>query len=244
MGNQVIEKTAPMTEEEISQIWSERKAETRQMFDDEIDFFEGRPSRRLFSKENLSTREDGFPIADDNETVDVVRISEGSIPDFKTKRELVTFIKNILGNERNITIKSTGDTVLVSNRGIERGASKARTQEYNEAFAAVRQLLENAKYSGFVEADERHQNVRGQDVYHSGLIIGTRPYSVMFKVDIPQGDKSHNYAGHKISDIRIASTTDKGGQVTIPAKTDVDATHSTTLAVFRGKVNPATQKKW
>lgn len=49
VGNQVIEKTAPMTEEEISQIWSKRQAETRQIPDDEIDFFEWRPSRRLFS---------------------------------------------------------------------------------------------------------------------------------------------------------------------------------------------------
>ena len=49
VGNQVIEKTVPMTEEEISQIWSKRQAETRQIPDDEIDFFEWRPSRRLFS---------------------------------------------------------------------------------------------------------------------------------------------------------------------------------------------------
>lgn len=116
----------------------------------------------------------------------------------KAKRELVTFIKNILGNERNITIKSTGENVFISNAGINRAAAKSRSTEYNEVFSAVRQLLENAKYSGFVEADEKHPNVRGQDVYHSALVIGNKPYAVRFKVDIPEGDVSHNYAEYQI----------------------------------------------
>ncbi len=206
------------------------------------EFYEERPSRKLFSLSDneLRQREDGYQIADDNETVDVVTIPENAIPDFKTKRELVTFIKNILGNERNITIKSTGDTVLVSNAGINRAVVKTRRSEYNEVFGAVRQLLENAKYSGFVEADERHQNVRGQDIYHSGLVIGTKPYSVMFKVDIPKVDSSHNYAGHKISDIRIAPSENANGYLNSP-HTD-DAIREVSLAVLRGKVNPARQK--
>lgn len=61
----------------------------------------------------LKERENGPKIADDNETVEVVKIPENSIPDFKTKRELFEFIKSVLGNERNITIKSTGEACFV-----------------------------------------------------------------------------------------------------------------------------------
>ena len=237
-GNRVVETPVRMTEDEISEAWAARQQE-RQMTDEER-YREESQRGVLFSKENLTTREDGFPVADDNDTVDVVTLPEGSVPDFKTKRELVTFIKNILGNERNITIKSTGDTVLVSNAGINRAAVKTRRSEYNEVFGAVRQLLENAKYSGFVNADERHSNVRGQDVYHSGLVIGSRPYSVMFKVDIPLEEGSHNYAGHKISDIQIAPSENANGYFNSPHTED--AIRNITLAVLRGKVNPARQK--
>ncbi len=237
-GNRVVETPVRMTEDEISEAWAARQQE-RQMSDEER-YREESQRGVLFSKENLTTREDGFPVADDNDTVDVVTLPEGSVPDFKTKRELVTFIKNILGNERNITIKSTGDTVLVSNAGINRAAVKTRRSEYNEVFGAVRQLLENAKYSGFVNADERHSNVRGQDVYHSGLVIGSRPYSVMFKVDIPLEEGSHNYAGHKISDIQIAPSENANGYFNSPHTED--AIRNITLAVLRGKVNPARQE--
>lgn len=237
-GNRVVKTPMRMTEDEISEAWAARQQE-RQMTDEER-YREESQRGVLFSKENLTTREDGFPVADDNDTVDVVTLPEGSVPDFKTKRELVTFIKNILGNERNITIKSTGDTVLVSNAGINRAAVKTRRSEYNEVFGAVRQLLENAKYSGFVNADERHSNVRGQDVYHSGLVIGSRPYSVMFKVDIPLEEGSHNYAGHKISDIQIAPSENANGYFNSPHTED--AIRNITLAVLRGKVNPARQE--
>lgn len=191
----------------------------------------------LYSQ-TLTTREDGYKIADDNETVDVVRIPENTIPDFKTKRELVAFIKNILGNERNIVIESTGDNVLVSNGAINRVASKTRSNEYNEAFSAVRGIIEKAKYSGFIEADDSHPNVRGQDVYHSALAVGDKPYAVQFKVDIPLETGKHVYAGHKISDIKIASSDSAVESFNSPMQ-NKDAISKVTLAVLRGKVNPA-----
>ena len=187
--------------------------------------------------EPLTERENGYKIADDNETVEAVVIPENAVPDFKTKRELVNFIKEILGSERNITIKSTGDEVLVSNAGINRATAKSRSSEYNQVFGAVKSLLENAKYSGFEEADARHPNVKGQDVYHSAMMIGGVPYSVMFKIDIPVESGSHNYAGHKISDIEIAPS-EADGRFTSPMQSD-DATYKISLAVLRGKVNPA-----
>lgn len=86
VGNQVIEKTAPMTEEEISQIWSERQAETRQMSDDEIDFFEGRPSRRLFSKSREEIAEEDTQQKVFAKSVPMlIREADKKIPDAKVK---------------------------------------------------------------------------------------------------------------------------------------------------------------
>lgn len=186
----------------------------------------------------LIEREGGPKIADDSEMVETVTIPENSVPDFKTKREIVAFIKNILGKERNITIKSTGENVLVSNGAINRVSSKSRSKEYNEAFSAVRKLIENAKYSGFEEADAAHPNVKGQDVYHSALIIGTKPYAVQFKVDIPLENGTHNYAGHKIKDIKIASSDSVVERFNSPIQNE-EAIHNISLAVLREKVKPA-----
>ncbi|MCI5545320.1 MAG: hypothetical protein MR368_07635 [Azospirillum sp.] len=186
----------------------------------------------------LTTREDGPSIAADNEMVEVVSIPEGSVPDFKTKKELVNFIKEILGNEREIIIKSTNDKILISNAGINRSAAKIRTHENKEVFAAVKNLLENAKYSGFEMADKRHLNVKGQDVYHAALEIGEKLYSVQFKIDIPLENGSHNYAGHKVSEIEIALSENADGRFTSPMQTD-NAIHTVSLSVLRGKVKPA-----
>lgn len=48
IGNRVVETPAAMTEEEINEAWQERNAE-RQMTAEEREFFEERPSRKLFS---------------------------------------------------------------------------------------------------------------------------------------------------------------------------------------------------
>ena len=78
-------------------------------------------------------------------------------------------------------------------------------------------------------------------MYHSALVIGTKPYSVQFKVDIPNSESSHNYAGHKISDIKIAPTDNADGYLNSPMQ-DNGAISKVSLAVLRGKVNPARQK--
>ena len=199
-----------------------------------------RKQREVFYQTSgLVERADGPKIADDTETVDVVEIPENAVPKFETKKDLVNFIKNILGQERNIVVKSTGEKVLVSNAGIERSATKSHSQKYNEAFSAIKELLENAKYSGFVEADERHPNVKGQDVYHSAFVIGDKAYSVQFKVDIPKESGTHNYAGHSVSDIEIAPTDNAGGLFRVPSVQNRSAIHTISMGVLRGKVKPA-----
>ena len=168
-----------------------------------------------------------------------MEIPENAVPKFESKKELANFIKGVLGQERSITVKSTGENVLVSNAGIERSATKSHSQKYNEAFSAIKELLENAKYSGFVEADERHPNVKGQDVYHSAFVIGDKAYSVQFKVDIPKESGTHNYAGHSVSDIEIAPTDNVGGLFRVPSVQNRSAIHTISMGVLRGKVKPA-----
>lgn len=194
---------------------------------------------RLYQTSDLVERSGGPKIADDTETVDVVEIPENAVPKFESKKELANFIKGVLGQERSITVKSTGENVLVSNAGIERSATKSHSQKYNEAFSAIKELLENAKYSGFVEADERHPNVKGQDVYHSAFVIGDKAYSVQFKVDIPKESGTHNYAGHSVSDIEIAPTDNVGGLFRVPSVQNRSAIHTISMGVLRGKVKPA-----
>ncbi len=192
---------------------------------------------RLYQTSDLVERSGGPKIADDTETVDVVEIPENAVPKFESKKELANFIKGVLGQERSITVKSTGENVLVSNAGINRVAAKSRSEEYNKAFSSIKALLENAKYSGFVEADERHPNVKGQDVYHSAFVIGDKAYSVQFKVDIPKESGTHNYAGHKVSGIEIADSS-ADGRFTSPMQ-DKSAIHTISMGVLRGKVKPA-----
>lgn len=62
IGNRVVETPAAMTEEEINEAWQERNAE-RQMTAEER-YREESQRGVLFSKENLTTREDGYSIAD------------------------------------------------------------------------------------------------------------------------------------------------------------------------------------
>ena len=202
-----------------------------------METFDDIPFQMDENAESAKTREEGPKIASDDETVEAVKIDENAVPEFKTKKELVEFVKDILENERNITVKSTGEMVLVSNAGINRAAAKTRSSEHRNAFKPIRSLLENAKYSGFVEADERHPNVKGQDVYHSALFIGEKPYAVQFKVDIPKAEGTHNYAGHKIAEIKIAPSENADGRFNSPMQTD-DAIYIT-MGVLRGKVNPA-----
>ena len=71
-------------------------------------------------------------------------------------------------------------------------------------------------------------------------MVGDNSYSVQFKVDIPLETGTHNYAGHKITDIKIAPA---DTQVTSDDQNGLaqayGAISNISLAVLRGKVNPA-----
>ena len=83
--------------------------------------------------------------------------------------------------------------------------------------------------------DERHQNVRGQDVYHSGVVYKGVPYSVEFYVDVPlSGNTGDNFAGNKIREIKIAPTETRvtSKNQNRPANNLSDAISNVSLAVL------------
>lgn len=116
IGNRVVETSAAMTEEEINEAWQERNAE-RQMTAEER-YREESQRGVLFSKENLTTREDGYSIADDNEVVDVVNIPDNAVPDFKTKTELRNWLIGKFEEIGNIRYLNTDTAPTIATRGL------------------------------------------------------------------------------------------------------------------------------
>ena len=191
--------------------------------------------------EALTERENGYKIADDNETVEAVTIPEDAVPEFKSKTELRNWLIGKFNEIGNVTINSTGANVDFNRTAAQRAIKNARNRTNNISYPEIKNVVANAKYSGFRRTDERHQNVRGQDVYHSGVMYKGNPYSVTFYVDVPlEGNTGDNFAGNKISKIEIASA---DTQVTSENQNRLaqshDAIPNISLAVLRGKVKPA-----
>lgn len=192
--------------------------------------------------EALTERENGYKIADDNETVETVVIPDNALPEFKTRADLRNWLIGKFNEIGNVTIKSTGANVEFNKTGAQRAIKNARQKKNNIAYPEIEKVVSGAKYSGFREADERHQNVKGQDVYHSGVIYKGVPYSVEFYVDVPlSGNTGDNFAGNKIREIKIAPTETRvtSENQNRPANNLSDAISNVSLAVLRGKVKPA-----
>ena len=133
----------------------------------------------------LTERENGYKIADDNETVEAVTIPDDAVPEFKSKTELRNWLIGKFAEVGNVTINSTGANVDFNRTAAQRAVKNARNRTNNISYPEIKNVVANAKYSGFRRTDERHQNVKGQDVYHSGIMYKGNPYSVTFYVDVP-----------------------------------------------------------
>lgn len=192
--------------------------------------------------EALTERENGYKIADDSETVETVVIPDNALPEFKTRADLRNWLIGKFNEIGSVTIKSTGANVEFNKTGAQRAIKNARQKKNNIAYPEIEKVVSGAKYSGFREADERHQNVKGQDVYHSGVVYKGVPYSVEFYVDVPlSGNTGDNFAGNKIREIKIAPTETRvtSENQNRPANNLSDAISNISLAVLRGKVKPA-----
>lgn len=246
-NGRITEMPAEMSNEEKEEAWAEYQERNRPQMTDEERYREESGRGLLFNKsKNLTTRADGYPIADDNETVDVVEIPENAIPDFKTRADLRNWLIGKFEEIGHTTIQSTGANVDFNKTAAQRVVKNSRQRRNNMAYPEIEKVVSGAKYSGFRLADERHkEKVRGQDVYHSGITYKGIPYSVEFYVDVPLNiEATDNFAGNKIRQIRIAPTetlltSDRQNRA---ANNPSDAIHNISLAVLRGKVNPARQE--
>ncbi len=189
---------------------------------------------QVLEQTDLVQREEGPQIADDSETIEPVKVSEKTIKAFGTKKKLIEYIQSVLGDERNVSIKSNGEIVLLSNAGIKRAVSKGHKKEYFAVLQEIKQILQKAHYSGFRKSDIRHPNVKGQDIYHSALVIDNIPYSVAIYVDVStRADNPNVFAGQKITEIEIEPAARPFKRL------DTGSITTISLGVLRQKVKPA-----
>ena len=209
---------------------------------------------RLYQTSDLVERSGGPKIADDTETVDVVEIPENAVldvveipenavPKFEKTSDLRDWLIGRFNEIGSVTIESTGANVDFNVTAAQRTVKNARQKRNNIAYSKIEEVVSKAKYSGFREADARHQDkVKGQDVYHSAVVVDGKPYSVEFYVDVPLTGGMDNFAGNKISRIEIAPS---GTQVSSvkqnPQASQQGAIHTISMGVLRGKVKPARQ---
>lgn len=191
--------------------------------------------------EQLTTRENGPQIAPDDTLVDVVTIPDDAVPDFKTRADLRKWLIGKFEEIGTVTIAATNEQVDFNKTAAQRAIKNARERRNNIAYPEIKKVVSGAQYSGFRAADDRHPNVKGQDIYHSGVIYKGVPYSVEFYVDVPLSQGGHNFAGNKIRQIKIAPTETRvtSENQNRPANNPSGAIHKMSIAVLRGKVNPA-----
>ena len=188
---------------------------------------------------NLTERQNGPKIANDNTLVSVVELNGLPVPEFKKVKDLVDWIRDNLSIFGDIKIKSTGQTIYVGKTGVDR-AVKKRGNEHKQVFAKLKEIIYNAQYVGFEVNDgqDKHKNVDGQDVYFSAMVLNGVPYSIRLKVDVYDSGKITNYADHSVAEIEIAPS-DNVNEVYKPLQLPQGAISNISIAVLRGKVNPA-----
>lgn len=139
------------------------------------------------ARAELTEREDGPSIAPDDTIIKAVVIPENIVPAFKTKKELRLWLTEKFNDLNNVVIKSTGNTVLFNSKDAKREIKNSRKKINNAAYPVLSDIVEQAEYSGFRAADDKHRSkVKGQDVYHSVLVYKDKPYAVEFYVDISE----------------------------------------------------------
>ena len=126
---------------------------------------------------------------------------------------------------------------------------RSRSQEHRNAYAGLREMVENAEYDHYEAPDARHPDRGGQDVYYSALRMGDKLYSVKLKLDVvTENEKNRRleyseeqientrYKDHKLSEIEIAPALYRGLSTNGVATQPADAISEVSLGVLRGSV--------
>lgn len=135
-----------------------------------------------------------------------ITIDKNSIPNFDKVSDLKNWIFNNLSLLGNITIKDNGRTVFVGKTGLKRSMKDiGRNEPKKDSYIKLKDIIENAIEYKPKTTDERHPNVKGQEIYHNAISFNGKVYGVEISVDIPKTKNApYNYAGHKIKEIKIA----------------------------------------
>ncbi len=124
---------------------------------------------------------------------------------------------------------------------------RSRSQEHRNAYAGLREMVENAEYDHYEAPDARHPDRGGQDVYYSALRMGDKLYSVKLKLDVvtePEkrervATEDTRYKDHKLTEIEIAFAQDRGISETGKSAHGTNAISEISLGVLRGSVKPS-----
>lgn len=147
-------------------------------------------------------REDFTLYQHSKKTAKVIDIDPSAIPvDLKDTKKLVEWVREQLQG-KEVKIKDDGIIVLFTRRGIEASAKK-RGKEQRQVYAELDKILEEAVFDRFIDADERHTRVKGQNIYHAVVRVSDELYSVRLKVDIKQGGIKPSYKDHKADKIEM-----------------------------------------
>ena len=155
---------------------------------------------------------EGLTRKPDSATARGVSLPEHAVPEFAGMKEFAAWLKDMLAEGGNVLIKSTGQEARFSSGNLKASLKRSRSREHRNAYAALREMVENAEYDHYEAPDARHPDRGGQDVYYSALRMGDKLYSVKLKLDVVTDiDKKEHliqedtrYKDHKLTEIEIA----------------------------------------
>ncbi len=193
---------------------------------------------------------EGMTRKPDSAAVKVVSIPGNAVPEFSGMKDFADWLKDMLAEGGNVLIKSTGQEARFSSGNVKASVKRSRSREHRNAYAGLREMVENAEYDHYEKPDERHPDRGGQDVYYSALEMSGKLYSVRLKLDVVTeeqrqreraGERVENvrYKDHKLTEIEIAPALLSGYAQNGDSKQPADAISEVTLGVLRGSVKPS-----
>ena len=210
---------------------------------------DGNPLFQTGNDEAPLVRE-GMTRKPDSAAVKVVSIPGNAVPEFSGMKDFADWLKDMLAEGGNVLIKSTGQEARFSSGNVKASVKRSRSREHRNAYAGLREMVENAEYDHYEKPDERHPDRGGQDVYYSALEMSGKLYSVRLKLDVVTeeqrqreraGERVENvrYKDHKLTEIEIAPALLSGYAQNGDSKQTADAISEVTLGVLRGSVKPS-----
>ena len=152
----------------------------------------------------------------DSAAVKVVSIPGNAVPEFSGMKDFADWLKDMLAEGGNVLIKSTGQEARFSSGNVKASVKRSRSREHRNAYAGLREMVENAEYDHYEKPDERHPDRGGQDVYYSALEMSGKLYSVKLKLDVVTEEQKASergkgifagedirYKDHKLTEIEI-----------------------------------------